>query len=227
MKNVLIIFLLMSMRLTAQELKPTEKEALVNVTVTDFKSNPRPGEIIVFESKKTKKEFQMTADAKGTGSVLVPKGDTYIVKYKTFLSQKEYSSFAIPDKPGLFTSTVKIQLDEEEKTYTLDNVFFDTGKSTLRPESFPALKELLEVMKGKTTLVIEIAGHTDNVGSPEANMKLSQGRAEAVRAYLLKNGIAPGRVTAKGYGDTEPVADNNSDEGKQKNRRTEVRIMAE
>ena len=77
------------------------------------------------------------------------------------------------------------------------------------------------------SLVIEIAGHTDDVGAAEANQTLSEDRANTVRDYLLKKGIALERVTAKGYGDTQPVADNSTAGGKQKNRRTEVRIISE
>ena len=79
----------------------------------------------------------------------------------------------------------------------------------------------------KKTMVIEIAGHTDNVGQPEANKKLSQDRADAVRNYLIKKGVKALNVQAKGYGDSQPIATNNSDAGKQKNRRTEVRIIKE
>ena len=77
---------------------------------------------------------------------------------------------------------------------------------------------------------IEIAGHTDNIGSEESNMKLSQARAEAVRNYLISKGIKPERITAKGYGDTQPIAYNTNPDGsdnpagRQQNRRTEARI---
>jgi outer membrane protein OmpA-like peptidoglycan-associated protein len=82
-------------------------------------------------------------------------------------------------------------------------------------------------MKLKPTLIIEIGGHTDNVGTPESNIKLSQERANAVRNYIINKGIAANRITAKGYGDTMPVADNSTEEGRSKNRRTEVSIIKE
>lgn len=132
----------------------------------------------------------------------------------------------IPNTPGKFTSELTIQV-EPAKVYTLENVFFDTGLSTLKPESYKALNDLVEVMKLKSTLVIEIDGHTDNTGTSEINQKLSQDRADAVKSYLIKKGIAASRVTAKGFGDTMPVADNSTDEGKAKNRRTEVKIIKE
>ncbi len=82
-------------------------------------------------------------------------------------------------------------------------------------------------MKLKETLIVEIAGHTDSIASSEFNQKLSEGRAKTVRDYLIKKGIDKNRVTAVGYGETQPVADNGSEEGREKNRRTEVRIIRE
>ena len=138
----------------------------------------------------------------------------------------DYNKVEIPAKEGKMTSNITVQM-ELPKTYTLKNVFFDTGKATLKNESFKALNDLAEVMKIKNTMVIEIAGHTDNVGSPESNVKLSEERANAVRNYLIQKGIQPTRVTTKGYGDTQPVEDNSTEAGKQKNRRTEVRVISE
>ena len=80
-------------------------------------------------------------------------------------------------------------------------------------------------MKFKETLAIEIVGHTDNVGEEDANLLLSRKRAENVRAYLIRNGIDQSRIKATGYGESQPIATNNTPEGRQKNRRTEVRII--
>jgi outer membrane protein OmpA-like peptidoglycan-associated protein len=87
------------------------------------------------------------------------------------------------------------------------------------------LEELVNYLKNKDGIRVEIAGHTDNVGNDADNTKLSQQRAETIRNYLIKKGISPTRVVAKGYGAAEPVADNDTDEGRQLNRRTEVRIL--
>jgi len=210
----------------AQTLQPNEKEVLINVLVTDFKAVVRKGETIIFASSKTKKTFSGTTDDKGKFSILLSKGDTYFVKYKEFIEEADYSSLEVPDKAGLYITNLTIKI-ETPKTITLQNVFFDVGKATLKPESYKALNDLVEVMKAKTSLIIEIAGHTDNTGTPESNLKLSLDRANAVRDYLIKNSISPNRVQAKGYGDTEPVADNDTEQGKQQNRRTEVRIIKE
>ena len=109
----------------------------------------------------------------------------------------------------------------------LENVYFETGKSNLKPNSFKALDDLVEILKIKTTMAIEIQGHTDNVGKEEDNLKLSQERANEVRKYLITKGIAETRVSAKGYGQTMPVADNGTETGKAKNRRTSLKVIKE
>ncbi|MFH0867536.1 MAG: OmpA family protein [Bacteroidota bacterium] len=209
-----------------QILKPTETEVLVNVTVTNFENVPRANDLIIFSGMKNKKVFSDTTNALGKFSILLPKGDTYKILYKEFTDSTAYSEVEIPCAAGKYTSELTIQI-EPAKVYTLDNVFFDTGLATLKPESYKALNDLVEVMKLKPDMVIEIDGHTDNTGTPELNQTLSQNRADAVRNYLLKKGIAASRVTAKGFGDTLPVADNSTEEGKAKNRRTEVKIINE
>jgi OOP family OmpA-OmpF porin len=99
---------------------------------------------------------------------------------------------------------------------------FDTGKSTIKDESKPIIDQMVELMKTNPELKVEIQGHTDNVGKPDANLKLSDERAHAVMQALLDAGIAQDRMTAKGYGDTRPVADNSTEEGRAMNRRVEL-----
>jgi outer membrane protein OmpA-like peptidoglycan-associated protein len=101
-------------------------------------------------------------------------------------------------------------------------VLFDTAKPTLRPESNAVLDQAAEMLKAAPGLKVEVAGHTDNAGTPAANDKLSQQRAEGVRAALVGRGVAADRMTAKGYGQSSPVADNRSEEGRAKNRRVEL-----
>ncbi len=212
--------------LYAQKPEATEKMALINITVADFKEKPHPNEQIIFIAKSNAKKYLVKANSAGLGSILLPEGDTYDIEYRDFMEQQNYSTITIPDQPGAYTYDLKIKF-EPAKTYTLKNVHFETAKATLTPGSYGALNELVEALKAKPNLVIEIAGHTDNVGTYETNLKLSQARAETVRNYLLSKGIAPHRVQAKGYADTQPVASNATEEGRAKNRRTEVRILQE
>ena len=102
---------------------------------------------------------------------------------------------------------------------------FATGSAALPPASLPALQQAAAQIKAlPAATVIEIGGHTDNVGNPDANVALSQRRADAVRDALVQNGVSPSMLTAKGYGDTKPVASNDTADGRAQNRRTEFTV---
>jgi len=228
-KKILFVFAVLfsiAFSSSAQIPEPTAKEAQLTVIAENTDKTPRTGEEIYFEGVKSKRIFSGITSDSGRFYLLLPKGDTYNVRYKNFQDSVDYSKFEIPNESGniYFEFTLTI---EPSKVYTLRDVHFDTGKATLRPESFPALNDLAEVMSFKKKMVIEIAGHTDDVGDDAANLKLSQSRAETVRNNLIGKGIAKERVSAKGYGETQPAATNQTDEGRQQNRRTEVRILKE
>jgi OOP family OmpA-OmpF porin len=106
----------------------------------------------------------------------------------------------------------------------LNNVFFDFDKWDLRPESFVELDRVVQLMNDNPTLEIEMSAHTDSRGSDEYNIKLSENRAKSVTQYILSKGISPTRITSQGYGETRPVASNDTDEGRQLNRRVEFKI---
>lgn len=105
----------------------------------------------------------------------------------------------------------------------LYGVNFDFNKATLRPDAEPALNQLLAFLKEEPKLAVEIGGHTDNVGKPDYNLKLSEARAAAVKQWLVAHGIVASRLTSHGYGDTQPLVPNTSDENRFKNRRVEVK----
>ena len=108
----------------------------------------------------------------------------------------------------------------------LRNIFFDFDKATLRPESTNELERLIKLLNDLPTLKIEISSHTDSKGSDAYNMTLSQSRSESVVSYLINHGIAKDRLTAKGYGETKPMDTNDTDEGRQNNRRSEFKILS-
>lgn len=102
---------------------------------------------------------------------------------------------------------------------------FDTGKAQLKPDSAPTLKELAQVLKDNPRLAVDIVGHTDDTGSADANQALSLGRAQAVSAALISDhGIAPDRLAASGRGATQPVAPNQTEDGRARNRRVEIAL---
>jgi outer membrane protein OmpA-like peptidoglycan-associated protein len=120
---------------------------------------------------------------------------------------------------------VQLQKLRPGATIVLNNVFFETSKWELKPESMIELDRLVLLLKNNPEKKIEIGGHTDNVGSDEANLTLSNNRAQSVVDYLVKKGIAVNRLTAKGYGETVPIATNDTEIGRSKNRRTEFRVI--
>lgn len=107
----------------------------------------------------------------------------------------------------------------------LNNIFFDSGKWDLRPESMPEVQRLAELLRRNASISIELAGHTDDVGNDAANVTLSQNRVNSVMNALIELGIEASRLTAKGYGETAPTVPNTSDENRQKNRRVEFRVV--
>lgn len=227
MKHIVGLFILLfsAIQINSQTLVPNDKVALLKGVVTNFKGKPLANEIIMFSDDKTKALVKVNTDANGKFQTLIPVKATYSLKYKNFATDVDYTKMVVPaDKDA--TYEIKIMIDPP-KDYVLDNVYFETGKSGLKATSYRALNDLVEVLKLKKTMVIEIQGHTDNVGKDEDNLKLSQDRADEVKKYLVSKGIDAVRVTAKGYGAAMPIADNASDNGKAKNRRTSLKVLKE
>ena len=142
-----------------------------------------------------------------------------------FLTASDSFYVTMPKQDSVVYKTVYLQALEVGLAVRLNNIFFDFDKTTLRPESFPELDKVVTLLKENPSLFIEIGGHTDDKGSDEYNENLSQGRAEAVRAYLTSNWIASNRVTAKGYGESMPEVANDSDENRQINRRVVFTVL--
>lgn len=128
----------------------------------------------------------------------------------------------------LFTKQENITLHsiKEGESIVLKNIFFATDSFELKEESNAELQTILELMQKHPKIKIEISGHTDNVGKEEYNLTLSKNRAISVKQWLENNGISSERIVAKGYGKTQPIADNNTEEGRKLNRRTEFKILS-
>jgi outer membrane protein OmpA-like peptidoglycan-associated protein len=228
MQKFFILFLILfySTAVFSQQLEATEEEFLVFVSVKDFDDKAIEGAKIFFDGDKTKKSFHGITNAQGTFQILLPKGETYSIRYKDFSKVVDYNKIELPSQQGIYEVEVFIKY-KPSRVIVLENVLFDTGKATLKASSYPALNDIVEILTMKPKMIIEIGGHTDNVGTKESNQKLSQARAESVRNYLISKGIKANRITAVGYGQEKPVADNSTAEGRQKNRRTEVTILSE
>jgi cytochrome c oxidase subunit 2 len=129
-----------------------------------------------------------------------------------------------PVAPAEF-SAAAVESAKAGEVLNLKHVNFATGSAVLTPESSAELDIVVEAMTKNPNMTVEVSGHTDNVGDAGKNQTLSEARAKAVVDYVANKGIDVKRMTAAGYGDTKPIADNASAEGKQQNRRTEFKIL--
>ena len=118
----------------------------------------------------------------------------------------------------------QITVLKANEAVAINNLLFETGSDVIMEVSLPELKRIATFVS-TYGYKVRLAGHTDNIGQPEANKALSQARAESVRRQLIAYGCSPEKISAFGYGDTQPVADNNTEEGRQQNRRVEITIQ--
>lgn len=201
----------------------------VKGTVFDKKTGiglPSTVELIDLASKQMISKAQ--TDEKGKYLVTLPVGRDYAFNVDRtgylFYSDNFLLSSNAPD--SAYEKNIPLQPLEANATIVLNNVFFDVNRSELKPESELELDKIVRLMRDNPTLKIEISGHTDNVGKPADNLVLSNNRAKAVVSYLSSKGISLQRLTAKGYGETKPAADNNTATGRAQNRRTEMKVIS-
>jgi len=191
----------------------------------DYATREGVSEIQVFRNFETAiRRAGFTIDwSEAPGAITAHKGDTWYLLdnkgsfyYQTLLTVKTM-------KQEITADATQLQ-DEISKSghVAVYGINFDTGKAALLPESEPVLAEVQKLLEQNESLKIRIEGHTDNVGGKAANQALSERRAQAVMGWLIAHGIDPGRLSAKGFGDTKPVADNSSEDGRAKNRRVEL-----
>lgn len=131
------------------------------------------------------------------------------------------------DASDPFRLDVPLKKIAEGEKIVLKNIFFETDSYKLKPESYAELDKIIEFMKQNPKVVIELSGHTDDAGTEEHNQQLSENRAKAVYAYLVRGILQPERFIYKGYGESQPVAENTTGEGRAKNRRTELKVLSE
>ena len=195
----------------------SNKTALPNVQILNLKTK---------QSTKSGSTgyFSISAEmgSKLTFSLEGYKIDTVSVNKTTHLKIELLSEAApIPEEPSEPPFPEVSDEISSSKLFSLKSVFFDSAKWDLRPESTEELTRLYEYLEENPDLSIQINAHTDNVGSNKANQKLSQQRSQSVVEFLIEMGIDSSRLEAKGFGEEYPIAPNDSDEGRQENRRVE------
>ncbi|MEQ8338929.1 MAG: OmpA family protein, partial [Cyclobacteriaceae bacterium] len=206
--------------------KPT---IIIQGVVTNAKTTDPVGAVVLIEDINTGELLAVNKSNSVSGEYLVvlPAGRNYSVSTTSegFFFYSE--SFEIPKDTSYAEITMDIALEPIEKgtKVVLNNIFFESGRAELKPISYVELNKAVDLLEKNPTMVIEIGGHTDNLGSDELNLKLSQSRADAVRDYMILAGIEETRIRSKGYGESTPIEDNSTEEGRAANRRTEFEIV--
>jgi outer membrane protein OmpA-like peptidoglycan-associated protein len=129
-----------------------------------------------------------------------------------------------PNKVSIETKPMKVEKLEEGKNFEIDNLLFDSQSSEIKSESKIILDAFAQYLLQNPSLIIEIQGHTDDLGDDKENLTLSEDRCKSVKDYLISKGVNGTNLYTKGFGETQPKVTNNSDENRSKNRRTEVKI---
>ena len=190
----------------------TEKPIEANI---EYRQNNSPAELITASPDDGFYEFEVTNTGKFVFDVTTP----------GFMNASDSLIVSSVEKDTIIEKNFYLKPIEVGLKVRLDKIYFDFDKTTLRSESFTQLDMVAKLMEQNPDLKIEIAGHTDNKGSDSYNQKLSQGRAEAVRSYLISKWISGKRILAHGYGESEPETGNDTDEGRQINRRVEFKVL--
>ncbi len=191
------------------------------------KGLPSSVELIDLASNQVITKVQ--TDETGNYFITLPVGKDYAFNVNRqgylFFSDNFLMSGVSPD--STYQKDIPLQPIEANASIVLKNIFFDVNKFELKTESQAELDKLVQLLTENPTIKIEIGGHTDNVGKPADNLALSNNRAKAVINYLATKNIPAARLIAKGYGETKPVADNKTEEGRALNRRTEMKIISQ
>ena len=214
---------------TADEPEIVTLMTLVTGSITDKASgNPIAANLEIYDNdKKVLIYYTSTNSVTGSYVVSLPAGPNYGVAVKAdgYLYYSE--NFNLKNDSTFSQKEINIQLQkiEEGSKSVLNNLFFDTGKWDIKPESENELEQIVQMLNQNSGIKLEISGHTDNVGSKESNKTLSYQRADEVIKWLISHGIDQNRLTARGAGDSEPAASNDTEEGRQTNRRVEMKIL--
>ncbi len=204
------------------------KTLYVKGKVFDKKTNRGlPSTVELIDNTTNKALMKIQTDEVGEYFITLPLGKdyTFTVNRKGYLFYTEQYELKNKEADSVYKKDIPLSPVELNASVVMKNIQFETNAFKLLPVSLIELDKLLQVLMENPSLKVEISGHTDNVGKPEDNIKLSTNRAKAVVDYLSSKGIALNRLTYKGYGSSKPIADNSTEKGRAKNRRTEFMIV--
>src|SRR4030095_7121248 len=213
-----------------EEAKPEKSVVTITGKVTDENSNPLEASLKWFDLSSNKNAGELKSDPlSGEYIITLPNG----VSYSYFAEKSGYysvsNSIDLSAENTYKELVVDIVLNSilslEDKSVKLNNIYFDFDKFDLKSESYTELERVYKFLVDNSSVKVEISAYTDAQGSDEYNIQLSQKRAESVVNYLVSKGIESQRLIAKGYGESQPVASSDTEEGRAANRRVEMKIV--
>ncbi len=203
---------------------------LVSGRVLDARTKQPIATNVEYESLTEKRSMgtARSEPVKGAYRIVLPAGDLYGFRAEAagYYPVSDQLDTRQLDRYGEITRDLYLVPIRKDERIVLNNLFFDFGSAELRPESHAELDRLAQFLAERPSVTIELSGHTDNVGTDAANKTLSQDRVNAVKSYLSGKGVAEARMKAVGYGKAKPLAGNTTEEGRQRNRRVEFRILS-
>lgn len=211
-----------------EDVRPLRTRWLLG-TVTDAVTGQGLPTAIELKNVRTGELLQrIVTDETGHYLVTLPVGEAYsfTVNRKGYLYYSDRFDLSSQQADSSYEKNIALQPIRINSSLELKNILYETNSFQLNPASYVELDKLVQLLKDNASLKVQINGHTDNVGKPADNLLLSTNRAKAVVAYLVSKGIDTGRLTAKGFGSTKPLADNTTEAGRAKNRRTELVVTA-
>lgn len=206
----------------SKDLTPNKTHAVLNISYTNFDDVPQRNKTLTFVGEKNPKtKIFVKTNGYGEVSFLVPRLDSYRILCESLTGPFECGKTPYVSPKASYGS-VNVAFDDTRAE--IEGISFKAGSAELVPSSLSTLDKTIAALKKNSKAKVEIEGHTSSEGGEEYNQKLSEDRANSVRAYMIKKGIAQDRVTAVGYGYSRPKASNDTEAGRKQNRRIEVRI---
>lgn len=200
---------------TVRDRRNPDKTLFAELTITDINQDDRP--ITIYSNKDDGKYIVILNKGKICDFSVKSSGYLFYSRKIDLTGLQQYKEI----NEDILLEPIMVGAN-----IVLNNMYFEFRSYKLLKESKYELNRIIKLMKENPTMKVEISGHTDNIGSVRANTKLSMQRAQAVVAYLIKNGIVKSRLVSKGYGKTKPIATNKSEEGRKENRRVEIEVLA-
>lgn len=221
MKNALII-MMVAICVCHHQAKAQDDEIVAEGRILDSRSGKAIPAKIRYSSIPTGGIFGRFYDSAFSFSIFGS------AKYQITAESEGYNPrTVIVDPREVFNNTLHrdIALTPRGQTIILNNLIFARGKAGIDPKSYAELDEVAQMMKENSRIEIQLEGHTDNVGSPKANLQLSEDRVEAVKKYLVSQGVNKNRIKTQAFGGTQPLRNEMTPEARAKNRRVEMRIL--